>query len=208
MKKFFAKHWLVIIYALFAVLIVVGPILGTKVVNIWGLTFGLGLFPTLFAFNLLDIVNEFKGKWESRRVVWVGTAIKAAIFLILIPFALWMPGVGPSAILFNKMMTFGLRLFIASELVNILQTIWIDIPIFNWLKQFKIWFFIRSNLSNMISWTIAGILFVLLGYWGTPLFSISLLLGQVIMRFPLTLIYTTLSSAFVAWTRDAEPEEA
>jgi uncharacterized integral membrane protein (TIGR00697 family) len=192
-------NWLVLIFGMYTTLLVMAPIMSMKVVTVFGLKFAAGALSALFAYALLDIVNELQSKEDARKLVWVGLIVKFLIFVVLVPLVVFLPGIKAES--FNTMFAFGLRLFVATEIVNFVQTIWVDIPVFDVLKKYRIGFFVRSNLSNILSWTIAAVLFVFIGYWGTPMFSVALLVGQIVMRYPLTFVYTAITSLMVKYLR-------
>jgi uncharacterized integral membrane protein (TIGR00697 family) len=204
-RKLVGLYWEQVLTSLYIVLMVVSPIMSMKVLNVGPLTFAGGVFSAMLAYALIDVVNELRGKDKARQTVWSGLWCKMFVFLAVIPLTVALPALIPTkGAVFNQMFTLGIRLFVATEVINLLMNLIVDIPFFVWLKQFKFNWFIRANLTNILSWTIAAILFVLLGYYGTPQFTSKLLIGQILVRYPLTFIYTAVLSLVVRYIKTIE----
>lgn len=169
-----------LIKIVYIVLLIASPLLSQYIVNVGGLNFTGGVLTALLAYQLLDVINEIWGKKDARKAVYLGFGTKmvlAPILFLIHPFVF--------------------RIFLAGEAMNLIQNLLLDIPVFDKLKKVKINFFIRSNLSNIISWTLGSVLFVFLAFYGTKAFGWQLIIGQMLVRYPLTLIYTILTAYLV-----------
>lgn len=182
------KRMQVLIIMTFSSLVVISPILGTKVVDLFGIKFTAGIFTILAAFSLLDVVNELWGRKEARFLALSIIIIRLIIFVGIIPGIIKLPSYleppGYAALLHGS-----IRTFVASEANTLVQNVLIDIPIFHYLKRIKLGFFFRANLSNIVSWAFGTVCFVLISFWGSGRPLLPIMLGQTFIKFPLSPIY-------------------
>jgi uncharacterized integral membrane protein (TIGR00697 family) len=172
----------------FASLVVISPILGTKVVDLFGVKFTAGLFTILAAFSLIDVVNELWGRKEARFMAVSIVVIRLIIFAAIIPAIVRLPAyLEPAG--YSILLHSSIRTFIASEANTLVQNVLIDIPIFHYLKRIKLGFFFRANMSNIISWAFGTICFVLISFWGSGKPLLPIIVGQTFIKFPLSPIY-------------------
>lgn len=177
------------IVMVFSSLVVISPILGTKVVNLFGLNFTAGIFTILFAFSLLDVVNEVSGKKDARFLAVSIVLIRLIIFLAIIPAVISLPAyLEPTG--YSNLLHMSMRTFVASEVLTLVQNVLIDIPLFNRLKRIKFGFYFRANLSNIISWTFGTICFVIISFWGYAKPLIPIMIGQTLIKFPISFVYS------------------
>jgi uncharacterized integral membrane protein (TIGR00697 family) len=171
------KKLYLLIVMVYSSLVVISPLLGTKVVDLFGLKFTAGIFTMLAAFSLLDVVNEVWGQSDARFLVVTIVAVRIVLFMAFIPLVLGLPAyVEPSG--YSGLLRLSVRTFLASEANVLVQNVLIDIPIFHRLKRIKFGFFFRANVSNIISWTVGTTCFVLISYWGSPKPLWPIILGQ------------------------------
>lgn len=193
-----------LIAMVFASLVVLSPLLGTKVVDIFGVKFTAGVFTILFAFSLLDVVNELWSKQEAQTFAILIFFIRLALFFTVIPLIISLPTyLAPTG--YQDMFRMGIRTFIASEILTLVQNVFIDIPIFNSLKRIKLGFFFRANVSNIISWSFGTFCFVLISFWGAPKPLLPIILGQTLIKFPVSFVYAFIGTLVVGWARRAQP---
>ncbi len=184
----------------FSALVVLSPILGTKVVDLAGIKFTAGIFTILFAFGLLDVVNELFGKREARFLVVAVFILRIAIFLAVIPALLGAPAhLEPAG--YSGVLRMSIRTFVASEILTLVQNLFLDIPIFNRLKKARGGFFLRANVSNIISWTFGTFCFVLISFGGRGRPLLPIIAGQTIVKFPLSALYAWAGLAIVRAAR-------
>ncbi len=172
----------------FSALVVVSPILGTKVVDLAGVKFTAGIFTILFAFSLLDVVNELYGRGEARFLVVAVFVLRIGIFLAVIPAVLSAPvHLEPAG--YAGVLRMGVRTFVASEILTLVQNMFLDIPIFNRMKKARGGFFLRANVSNIVSWTFGTFCFVLISFAGQGRPLLPIIAGQTLVKFPLSALY-------------------
>jgi uncharacterized integral membrane protein (TIGR00697 family) len=201
------KKLYILIIMVYSSLVAVSPILGTKVVNFFGVKFTAGIFTMLAAFSLLDVVNELWGKNDARFLAVFIILIRIVIFVGIIPLVIRLPSyLEPSG--YSSLLRMSIRTFLASEVNTLIQNVLIDIPIFHRLKRIKLGFFFRANVSNLISWTFGTVCFVLISFWGAGKALLPIMLGQTFIKFPLSFIYAWIGLMIVnraKTTRAAEP---
>jgi queuosine precursor transporter len=182
------KKLYILIIMVYSSLVAVSPILGTKVVNLFGVKFTAGIFTMLAAFSLLDVVNELWGKNDARFLAVFIILIRIVIFVGIIPVVIRLPSyLEPSG--YSSLLQMSIRTFLASEVNTLIQNVLIDIPIFHRLKRIKFGFFFRANVSNLISWSFGTVCFVLISFWGSGKALLPIMLGQTFIKFPLSFVY-------------------
>jgi uncharacterized PurR-regulated membrane protein YhhQ (DUF165 family) len=116
-----------------------------------------------------------------------------ALFLGVIPLVIrWPAYLEPAG--YAGLLRLSLRTFLASEIGTLVQNVFIDIPVFHALKKVKFGFLFRANASNILSWTFGTISFVLVSYWGASKSLLPVILGQTLVKFPLSFVYS-----WIAW---------
>ena len=192
--------------ALYVTLVVSAPFFSTKAISLqYDIKFMAGTIVAMLAWQIIDVINELFNKEQAQTAVIYGLVIKAFVFLIIAPLILSLPTVSNE--IYIKIFQTSIRIFFATEFSAAIQNLLVDIPIFDKLKKYKIGFFIRSNLSNIVSWTLASIIFVFVGFYGTPLFSMGLFIGSTLIRYPLSLLYTIIASIIVKIVRNIGMEK-
>jgi uncharacterized integral membrane protein (TIGR00697 family) len=195
MKRLYA-----LIVMVFASLAVLSPVLGTKVLNLWGVKFTAGIFTILLAYSLLDVVNELWGKAEARFLAASIIVVRVVLFMGLVPLVVrWPAYLEPEG--YSGILRLSLRTFLASEIGTLVQNIFIDIPVFHALKRIKLGFLFRANASNILSWTFGTVCFVLVSYWGAGKSLWPVILGQTLVKFPLSFLYAALGWLIVRKVR-------
>jgi uncharacterized integral membrane protein (TIGR00697 family) len=110
------RYYTLIVMA-FSALIVISPILGTKVIDVFGVKFTAGLFTILLGFSLLDIVNEIFGKKEARYLAISVVLIRLVLFVVIVPIIIKMPSyLEPAG--YSNLLYMGMRTFVASEILT------------------------------------------------------------------------------------------
>jgi len=201
------KRLHLIIALSFASLAVISPVLGTKAATLFGVKFAAGTFTILLAYSLLDVVNELWGREEARFLAVSIVLIRLVLFLGVVPLIVKLPAyLEPAG--YAGVLSMSMRTFLASEIGTLVQNVLIDIPIFHALKKIKLGFLFRANLSNIISWTFGTAAFVLISYWGAPKPLLPVLIGQTLIKFPLSFIYAGIGYWIVRKARAATAKNA
>jgi len=201
------KRLPIVLALIFASLAVLSPILGTKAASLFGIKFAAGTFTILLAYSLLDVVNELWGREEARFLAVSIVLIRLVLFLGVVPLIVKLPVyLEPEG--YAGVLHMSLRTFLASEIATLVQNVLIDIPIFHALKKIKFGFLFRANLSNIISWTFGTVCFVLVSYWGAPKSLVPIIIGQALIKFPLSFIYAGIGFLIVRKVRGAAVQDA
>jgi len=196
------KRLYIVIVMIFSALAVLSPILGTKVVSLFNIKFTAGIFTMLLAYSLLDVVNELWGKADAQFLAVGIVIIRLVLFLALIPLVVKFPAyLEPAG--YQGLLSLSLRTFLASEIATLVQNVVIDIPIFHALKRIKLGFLFRANVSNILSWSFGTVCFVLVSFWGASKPLLPIIIGQTLIKFPLSFIYSWLGFLIVRKARGA-----
>jgi len=183
------KRLHILIIMVYASLIVISPILGTKVVDIFGVKFTAGVFTILAAFALLDVVNELWGPKDARFLAVAIILIRIALFVAVVPLVVLLPAyLEPPG--YAGVLQTSVRTFLASEANTLVQNVLIDIPIFHRLKKIKFGFYFRANATNLISWTFGSVVFVLISYLGSGKPILPIMAGQTLIKLPFSFLYS------------------
>lgn len=194
------KKLYIVIVMIFAALAALSPVLGTKVVSLFNVKFTAGIFTMLLAYSLLDVVNELWGKADAQFLAFAIVIIRLVIFLALIPLLVKFPAyLEPAG--YQGLLSLSLRTFLASEIGTLVQNVVIDIPIFHALKRIKLGFLFRANVSNILSWSFGTVCFVLVSFWGASKPLLPIIIGQTLIKFPLSFIYSWVGYVIVRKAR-------
>jgi uncharacterized integral membrane protein (TIGR00697 family) len=194
------KKTYLLIVMVYSSLVVISPVLGMKVVDLFGIKFTAGIFTMLAAFSLLDVVNEMWGKNDARFLAIFIILIRVVLFVAVIPAVINLPSyLEPPG--YSSLLRTSIRTFLASEVNTLVQNVLIDIPIFHRLKRIKFGFFFRANVSNLISWSVGTACFVLISFWGSGKALLPIILGQTVIKFPLSFVYAWLGLLIVKKAR-------
>ena len=156
----------VVLACVFVTCLVVGDLIGVKVVGgkvpvtgwNWATTVGMLAFPVTFL--LTDLLNEFYGKRAARFVTWVGFGMAVLAFLLVtgataVPFADFtkQPGWdGTTEAAFNNVFGGGQRMLIASLTAYLVASL-VDISVFHLLKRLtkERYLWLRATGSTLVS---------------------------------------------------------
>ena len=194
------KKLYVVIVMVFAAMTAISPVLGTKVISVLNVRFTAGIFTMLLAYSLLDVVNELWGKAEARFLAVAVVVIRLVLFLAVIPLVVALPAyIAPAG--YEGVLRMSLRTFLASEIGALVQNVVIDIPVFHALKKAKPGFLFRANASNILSWSFGTVCFVVVSYWGAPKPLLPIIIGQTLIKFPLSFLYSAVGYVIVRKAR-------
>lgn len=169
----------VVLAAIFVVSLVVGDVIGGKLLDIrlFGHTFNVtvGMIPFPVTFLLTDLLNEFYGKKSARFVTWVGFGMAVFSFAIIfiaaaLPIAEMTKGPdwqGVNEASFNNVLAGGQRILVASMIAYLISQ-FSDIAVFNLLKRLAknrfLW--LRATGSTIVSQLIDTIVINTVAWYG------------------------------------------
>lgn len=196
-----STRWLAGHQMAIAALLILAPILAVKVVPTWGFRWTASLIAVTFIYAFIDVINEIWGPREARFTIIVGSVIRVVLFLTLVPIVLALPtALVPEG--FNEVVELTARVFLAGEIAVLLGNLLFDIPIFARLKNKEIGgFFVRTNVSNLVSNTLSAAMFSLIAFAGTPLASWRLFFGQIVFRYIFAFAVSPFTTLWVRWMR-------
>jgi uncharacterized integral membrane protein (TIGR00697 family) len=169
----------VVLAALFCTCLVVGDIIGGKLVeaHLFGLTIPLtvGMIPFPVTFLLTDLLNEFYGKRAARFVTWVAFAMAVLAYLVLylaleIPIAERTRAADWSGVTeagFDNVFRGSLRMIVASLTAYLVAQL-VDIGLFHLLRRATrgrmLW--LRATGSTVVSQAIDTVTISLVAWYG------------------------------------------
>jgi len=168
---------------MFAGLNLMAPIAGVKVVSLWGLTFTAGSPLVALSFGFLDILNNSGGGEAARGAVAAALAVRAVFYLAVIPLILILPARIPVPGL-DSILSQSIRLFAAGWVSLWAGAMAVNTPLFSTLRDrwSGRWFFLRYLLTSIPTLLAGSLVYVVLGFWGTPTDLPALFLGTVVAR--------------------------
>lgn len=194
--RVFDKLGVLVVIGLYAAFYVIAPIQSSKWVGNTHMHLLTGSLTIALARGLLDVINENYGKDSARKLVLAAMIVRFVAWgwvglTILMPTFRQAPG-------YEKIMTQGLRILIAGEAALFIGQYFIDVQIFHWVKKLKWGFWLRYNISNMISASFGATLFMVLAFYGTgkPIWTLiwsSILWKIVVVSWLLTPVFSGLA---------------
>lgn len=198
-KKFEPIAWpplFLVFTALYCVIHSFTPILGNKVAVVFGFTFMAGHMGATINNGFLDVINNVWGKKTARQIVLASTIARVAIWL-LVGLVVLLPTRKVTAG-FDDVALSSFRLLIASLITHTFTSYVVDIGIFDAIrKRFKAAFWLRYNVSNIVNLTIGNFMFTVLAHAGTDRPILSVMLGNLLLRFAMSFALTPVFSALV-----------
>lgn len=183
---------LVVLAGIFVVSLVVGDIIGGKLVEVSlferVFTVSVGMIPFPITFLLTDLLNEFYGKRAARFVTWVGFGMAVLAFGVIsisvqLPFAPFTEAAdytGVRKAAFDNVFAGSQRILVAS-MVAYLVAQFVDIGVFHALKRMShnrlLW--LRATGSTVVSQLIDTAVIQTVAWWGVlPLAQIFNIAGS------------------------------
>jgi len=196
-----------ILACVFAGVMAIAACIGSKVINVFGLTASATVLAYPITFLMTDIVSEIWGRKAANRLVLAGfvalvlgyISIQVAIIWPAAPFWQQQPE-------FQRLFGVSLRIIIGGLLAYLLSQFH-DVWAFHfWKKATKgRWLFVRNNLSTLVSQLIDTIVFVVIAFAGiAPL--LSMIIGQYVVKVVIALLDTPFAYFFVWLIRRTRPD--
>lgn len=174
-----------IIMALFVAVLIISNIASTKILVLWKFTFDGGtiLFPLSYIFG--DILTEVYGYKRSRRVIWTGFfCIFLMAFILSIVQALPAAADWPFQEAFKNILGQTPRIVIASLIAYFageFSNSYVLAKMKIWTKGKLLW--TRTIGSTIVGEGVDTLLFCTIAFFGSPGFTISLLLAVIISNY-------------------------
>ncbi len=165
-NKFTAKecHLLGIYGALFITGLLTSNILGSKIIQIFGLQMPSATIAYALTYLMTDVVGELYGKKEADRLVFLGFC-SLIVSTLIIRLAIILPSSNDSTA-FNQIFNSTTRIIFGS-LAGYIISQTIDVLIFHKIRQISVKYkFIRNNVSTIISQFFDTVVFSFVAFYG------------------------------------------
>jgi hypothetical protein len=179
-----------VLACVFSGLIVASAAVGSKVVDVFGLTPSATVLAYSLSFLCTDVVSEVYGRERSKQLVSAGVVVYLLCIVVFQLAIYW-----PAASFWNNQEAYAsvlgtsTRIFIAGVIGYILSQ-YHDVWAFHfWRKVTKgkhLW--LRNNASTMASHLIGTVIFITIVFWGGPV--IKIIIGQYIVKLVIALFDT------------------
>lgn len=188
--------------ALYTSLMVLAPILSNRLVEIGHFKIVLGGLFAAIAAGLLDVVNNNWGMNKARETVLASLIVRFVTYALIFVAIMFIPVVREPAG-FQDIMVQALRLLFAAEIAGVVSQYFIDIPLFNWMKNRFNFFLLRYNFSNVISQIIQGVTFVYIGFYGTDKQHLipHIIVGGFVLKYAVQFSFSPIMAALAYWTK-------
>ncbi|MFC1454928.1 queuosine precursor transporter [Candidatus Undinarchaeota archaeon] len=187
-------HW--ILFSAIAGLGVIANVLASaKIIQFpFGLHVPAGILAYMLSFFLLDILSEFKGKKIALHAIYGSLAAQAISISLIWLMLIWPPASFMTAervIAVDMVLGLSPRLFIAGLLAFAVSSV-LNVLIFNAIKSKtgKKLLWLRNNTSTITSILVANLIFIPLGYYGTPFPVMKMIKGHAIVQIIIAMIDT------------------
>ncbi len=189
---------LAVLLGLHVALMALAPILSAKIVLIGLLAFPAGQLVVGAANGLLDVINDRWGRSEARASVVTALVVRLALYLILIPLLVALPGHSPDG--YDAILGQSVRLFAAGELGVFIESWLVSTSVFTWLRARTLgrWFALRYLTATGLGTVVGTTVFVAAGYALTGAPILPLIAGGVTVRLLLLIV---LAPAFTGLRR-------
>ena len=154
------------------------------------------------SYGLIDVVNNAFGLKTARRLVLAAAAVRGVIWILVgavlvLPTFSSVPG-------FDRFMGNAFRLTLAGEVSILVGQYFIDTKIFDWVKnKLRAPFWVRYNVSNLVSYTVGHVVFIFIGFVGTGAPMWSIIFGSIVWRYIGSVALTPLFSLLSRWATRA-----
>ena len=165
-NKFTAKecHLLGIYSALFITGLLTSNILGSKIIQIFGLQMPSATIAYALTYLMTDVVGELYGKKEADRLVFLGFC-SLIVSTLIIRLAIILPSSNDSTA-FNQIFNSTTRIIFGS-LAGYIISQTIDVLIFHKIRQISVKYkFTRNNVSTIISQFFDTVVFSFVAFYG------------------------------------------
>ena len=181
-------------------LFVLSPVLSNRIVDLFGFKVIVGSIAVTFAYGILDVINNGWGKDAARQVIVASVFVRMFIIgFVLLTFLL---PTSSEEMGYRKIMGLSFRIYAAGEIGTFVSQYFIDVPIFHRLKECGGAFWIRYNLSTILSQGVSIFLMVGIAFVGTDKPVVQIMFGQFVFRMFTAIILTpvfSLMARSVVW---------
>jgi len=189
-----------LLLAIFVSSLLLGNLLGSKLIEIFGIVTSVGLFGYPLTFLITDIVEEVRGKEVTKIFVQAGFLS----LCIAVVFVFLSTGIPPSSLYphneaYNNVFSNSLRIILASMVAFVISQ-YHDLWAFNFWKQKTngkhLW--LRNNLSTIVSQLLDSTIFLFIAFYHvTPELGVTSIFYMVLPLWALKVFFALLDTPFV-----------
>ncbi|MDD3246194.1 MAG: queuosine precursor transporter [Methanosarcina sp.] len=189
-----------ILLTVFVSSLLLGNLLGSKLIEIFGIVTSVGLFGYPVTFLITDIVEEVRGKEVTKIFVHAGfLSLCIAVLFVFVSTGLPPSPLYPHNEAYNYVFSNSLRLILASMIAFVISQHH-DIWAFNFWKQKTngrhLW--LRNNLSTIVSQLLDSIIFMFIAFYrATPELGAVQIFYMIMPLWILKVIFALLDTPFV-----------
>ena len=180
--------------------LLLGNLLGSKLIEIFGIVTSVGMFGYPPTFLITDIVEEVRGKEATKVFVHAGfLSLCIAIFFVFISTGFPPSPLYPHNEAYKYIFSNSLRMILAS-ITAFLISQYHDIWAFNFWKQKTngkyLW--LRNNFSTIVSQLIDSIVFMFIAFYhATPELGVMAVFYMILPLWALKIVFALLDTPFV-----------
>lgn len=189
-----------LLLTIFVSSLLLGNILGSKLVEIFGIVTSVGLLGYPPTFLITDIVEEVKGKEVTKIFVHAGfLSLCIAVFFVSVSTGLPSSPLYPHGEAYNNVFSTSLRIILASMVAFVISQ-YHDLWAFNFWKQKTngkyLW--LRNNLSTIVSQLLDSTVFTFIAFYhATPEIDAIAVFHMILPLWALKVIFSLLDTPFV-----------
>ncbi len=189
-----------LLLTMFVSFLLLGNLLGSKLVEIFGILTSVGLLGYPPTFLITDIVEEVRGKEVTKIFVHAGfLALCIAMLFVFVSTGMPPSPIYPHNEAYNYVFSNSLRIILASMIAFIISQ-YHDIWAFNFWKQKTngkyLW--LRNNLSTIVSQLLDSIVFIFIAFYhATPELDVIAVFHMILPLWTLKVIFALLDTPFV-----------
>ena len=189
-----------LLLTIFVSCLLLGNLLGSKLIEIFGIVTSVGLFGYPPTFLITDIVEEVRGREATKIFVHAGfLSLCIAVFFVFISTGFPPSPLYPHDEAYNHVFSHSLRIILASMTAFIISQ-YHDIWAFNlWKKKTNgkyLW--LRNNLSTIVSQLLDSTVFTFIAFYhATPGMNVAAMFYMILPLWTLKIIFAFLDTPFV-----------
>jgi uncharacterized integral membrane protein (TIGR00697 family) len=189
-----------LLLTMFISCLLLGNLLGSKLIEIFGIVTSVGLFGYPPTFLITDIIEEVRGKEATKIFVHAGfLSLCIAIFFIFVSTGLPPSPLYPHNEAYKYVFSNSVRMILASMTAFFISQ-YHDIWAFNFWKQKTngkhLW--LRNNFSTIVSQLLDSIVFMFIAFYRvTPEIDVAAVFSMILPLWALKVIFALIDTPFV-----------
>ncbi|MGE0792807.1 MAG: queuosine precursor transporter [Candidatus Woesearchaeota archaeon] len=186
--------------AIFVMCLILANILGTKIIDLFGIRVSFGIFFVPVMFLVTDIIAEVYGKKKATSFVYIGIFVMV-VSLIMIYFSIIAPAniTWGNQEAYSNIFSATLRMTFASIIafmISQLHDVWSFDFIKKKTKDKYLW--LRNNVSTIVSQFIDTTIFMFIAFYNiSPKFSVGFIFSLIIPYWIFKIIFAILDTPLV-----------